>query len=76
MKKKVFNSKIEEYVDKFGSADRFVMKIIGSLDCPFSVVNVDSLEVAPTNAPNLLVRKISPYSSLRISLWLFKKRET
>lgn len=42
-------SKIEEYVRKFGSASRFVQKLIDSFDYPFAIVNAITHEVEVTN---------------------------
>jgi len=44
-----FDLEIVEYIRKFGSASRFVQKIIDSLDFPFAIIDVNSLEVKVTN---------------------------
>jgi PAS domain S-box-containing protein len=49
------NKEIAEYIRKFGSASHFVQKIINSLDCPFAIVDVDTLNIKVTNAENFFV---------------------
>ena len=44
------DSKIDEYVKKFGGNNRFVRKILDSLDCPFAIVNVATHEIEITNS--------------------------
>jgi len=44
------DSNIDEYIKKFGRANRFVRKIIDSLDCSFAIVNVATREVEITNS--------------------------
>ena len=52
MEKDEFVSRIDDYVRKFGGASYFVQKIINSFDCPFAIVNADSLEIEITNSTN------------------------
>ncbi len=42
-------SKVEDYVRKFGGAGRFFDKILSSLEFPFSIINVENLEVEVSN---------------------------
>ena len=43
-------SKVEEYVRKFGGVDNFFEKVLSSLEFPFGIINVDSLEVEVSNS--------------------------
>ncbi len=42
-------SKVEDYVRKFGGADRFFGKVLDSLEFPFSIINVENFEVEISN---------------------------
>lgn len=46
------NSKIKEYIKKFGSSEKFIRKILDSISGEFNIINMETFDVEVSNSDN------------------------